>query len=594
MRTRRMSGMRRSVVGPVAAFGAILLLLGAGRLEAGDPWLAPPFSLSAEELLRWGADARPPEAGKPLRLFDEVRTTFDAAGKRTLTFRRVQMVPDGGAIEGVGPIEAFWQPWKDLPPVLRGRVVRPDGSTSDLDQGSVADRPFKSEPGMFDDRRIRNAPLQGLEPGGVAEWETVVVEKEGFPGGRSGRLFLSNRNPARCLRVVIQVPVSSRLRWAIRGIPSFEPKVSSSGERTTYTFELLDAPASLEWEKGLPRDVVLLPWLDFSVEESWEAVAALYSSLSGAALRSLDPASLKGFPDVSKASEKEKVARILDAIRRNVRYTGLEFGLSAWIPADPRVTWERRFGDCRDQAALLVSLLRHAGVEADVALLRTGSRDDIEPEVPSLRLFDHAIVRIASVPPVWIDPTSAFDPAGRVPVGEEGRRALICRSGVKELEAIPFTSVRDNMWISRIEVRLSDEGPGAFKEVRESTGWIDSSQRATYDRLNEAERKKFLESIAAGRFGREASLARFEASPPRDLSRPFLVTIDGSKAGVAQTSHSEAVVAVDPSLVFGTLPAVAGERRAPLRLLARHPRRSGRAVPRLRHLRARLRPHPVP
>jgi transglutaminase-like putative cysteine protease len=45
-----------------------------------------------------------------------------------------------------------------------------------------------------------------------------------------------------------------------------------------------------------------------------------------------------------------------------VRYTGVEFGEAAIVPRKPSETLERRFGDCKDKAPLLVAMLReHSG-----------------------------------------------------------------------------------------------------------------------------------------------------------------------------------------------------------------------------------------
>ena len=110
-----------------------------------------------------------------------------------------------------------------------------------------------------------------------------------------------------------------------------------------------------------------------------------------------------------------------------VRYTGIEFGNGAIVPRTPREILARRFGDCKDQAALLVAMLRAAGLQADVALLSAGTGIDVVPELPGLGGFNHAIVRLAGDPPLWIDPTIHCLPAGRLPRADQG--AGLCWRG---------------------------------------------------------------------------------------------------------------------------------------------------------------------
>src|SRR5205823_9097961 len=103
--------------------------------------------------------------------------------------------------------------------------------------------------------------------------------------------------------------------------------------------------------------------------------------------------------------QNTRIERLLERVHKDIRYTGLEFGEASIVPSRPAETLKRRYGDCKDQATLLVALLRAAGIPAQVALLDTGPGTDIEPELPGLGSFDHAIVFVPGPRPVWIDPT---------------------------------------------------------------------------------------------------------------------------------------------------------------------------------------------
>ena len=79
-------------------------------------------------------------------------------------------------------------------------------------------------------------------------------------------------------------------------------------------------------------------------------------------------------PTIEGATTREdKVARILNRLHRDIRYTGVEFRDAAIVPARPAETLKRGFGDCKDKSTLLVCLLRAAGIPAEVALLKSGS-----------------------------------------------------------------------------------------------------------------------------------------------------------------------------------------------------------------------------
>ena len=47
-----------------------------------------------------------------------------------------------------------------------------------------------------------------------------------------------------------------------------------------------------------------------------------------------------------------------------VRYLGLENGISAYKPSSPNKVYNQRFGDCKDKSLLLVTMLNQMNIEA--------------------------------------------------------------------------------------------------------------------------------------------------------------------------------------------------------------------------------------
>ncbi|MDG6348825.1 DUF3857 domain-containing protein [Luteimonas sp. 8-5] len=130
-----------------------------------------------------------------------------------------------------------------------------------------------------------------------------------------------------------------------------------------------------------------------------------------------------------------RLAAALRLVQDEVRYFGQEIGDSSHRPAPPAITWERRYGDCKDKTYLLVTLLRRLGIEAVPALVSMKNGRAIESYVPSASDFDHVVVRaLIDGVPVWVDATASLqggDPrasdltryGAALPV-EPGRKAL--------------------------------------------------------------------------------------------------------------------------------------------------------------------------
>jgi hypothetical protein len=97
---------------------------------------------------------------------------------------------------------------------------------------------------------------------------------------------------------------------------------------------------------------------------------------------------------------------VLRAVQDEVRYFGTELGDSTHKPADPSLTWQRRYGDCKDKAYLTSTLLRQVGIDSEPALVSMSDGRAVEQMLPSGAVFDHVIVRARiDRQTFWLDPT---------------------------------------------------------------------------------------------------------------------------------------------------------------------------------------------
>jgi transglutaminase-like putative cysteine protease len=96
----------------------------------------------------------------------------------------------------------------------------------------------------------------------------------------------------------------------------------------------------------------------------------------------------------------------LRTVQEQVRYFGVEMGENSHRPTPPADTWTRRYGDCKDKAYLLVTLLERMGIRAAPALVSTARGRAIASFTPAASVFNHVIVRAQVGDNVlWIDPT---------------------------------------------------------------------------------------------------------------------------------------------------------------------------------------------
>src|SRR5205807_6679737 len=144
-----------------------------------------------------------------------------------------------------------------------------------------------------------------------------------------------------------------------------------------------------------------------------------------------------------KRSDQEKITAIQEFVLRNTHYVALEFGIYSYKPYPVTQIYARRFGDCKDKASLMIALLRAAGIEAEIALVRTRSLGDVAPEPASIAVFNHAIVYVPKYE-LWLDGTAEY--AGpELPLEDQGALSLtVSLSGAAQIRHIPMSRAADN------------------------------------------------------------------------------------------------------------------------------------------------------
>jgi hypothetical protein len=131
-------------------------------------------------------------------------------------------------------------------------------------------------------------------------------------------------------------------------------------------------------------------------------------------------------------SDSARIHRIAAYVQRSMEYEGglfVEWGVT---PRSAEVALRSRYGDCKDQSALVVAMLRATGARACPVLANVEIGRRLR-YLPSSR-FDHAIVRAETDggQVYWIDTTERDLAFPDIPAGLEGREVLVVDPGLAE------------------------------------------------------------------------------------------------------------------------------------------------------------------
>lgn len=185
------------------------------------------------------------------------------------------------------------------------------------------------------------------------------------------------------------------------------PDVQSTRETTTYLWQSAN-PTPVKSQEYLPPDFRTYPSIEISSTSKWQDIVD--TVLPYYRLDQELPADFAAKLDAIAAKYDAPEDRMIEAMRLvqdNIRYVSLSMGRGSYIPRSPTTVVASSFGDCKDKALLLASSLRRLGIHADVALTDLDEGLALATILPTIRAFDHVIVKVAiDSQTYWIDATN--------------------------------------------------------------------------------------------------------------------------------------------------------------------------------------------
>lgn len=309
--------------------------------------------------------------------------------------------------------------------ILAARVFRKDGTI----EAAVGRTTVPvSEPWyrLYYDVEAELIEYPPLFPGDIVELKYIVedVGNRNIFGDYFGDfVYIQSEEPTLFWRYVLIRPQEKNFYF--NKLPSDLVQVSQkeTGALVHHIFEAHDIEG-IRREVDMPGMSSIAPYLHLSTYQTWDDLGTWYRGL----IRHQIVPDQRIVETVQKLIDEqmsplEKVRRLYEWVITSTRYVGLEFGIHGFKPYRAPVVVARGFGDCKDKAALLVSMLGEAGIEAEFILIRTRDLGLLDPFPPSLAVFNHAIVHVPSLN-LWLDGTAEQHGRDELPFGDQDADAL--------------------------------------------------------------------------------------------------------------------------------------------------------------------------
>ncbi|CAH2602316.1 conserved exported protein of unknown function [Rhodovastum atsumiense] len=306
--------------------------------------------------------------------------------------------------------------------LVEGYTQKPDGRRIPVEPRAVRTQLAPGTPNLplYTDRKQIVAVLPDAAGGDllVTTWRWTLTHPV-VPGEFSFGWAFPRTTPWDSVEVRITTPAGKPLRTEAHG-PVLEESTATDG-RHVYHWHyrapdaLAEDPAALAPFDRAPRlfASTFADWPAFS--RDYAAVVAPQAAVTPR-LRTLAEEVTAGTTD-----RREQARLLYDWVSRHVRWVAIWLGNDGWVPHTAESVLDRGYGDCKDQATLLVALLRARGIAAEPVLINLAPTYTLS-EPPVFR-FDHTITYL----PDWdlyADTTAGGAPFGTLPLREYGKPVL--------------------------------------------------------------------------------------------------------------------------------------------------------------------------
>jgi transglutaminase-like putative cysteine protease len=158
-----------------------------------------------------------------------------------------------------------------------------------------------------------------------------------------------------------------------------------------------------------------------------------------------------------KTDTLAKMQALSNYVQRDIRYVAIELGIGGWQPHPARDVFNNHYGDCKDKATVLSTMMKEIGLDSYYVVVNT-SRGAVNPETPPQHSFNHIILAVrlpaelkdSSLKAVYtdselgriliFDPTDEMTPLGSLRGPLQGSYALLVTPNSGELIQLPILS----------------------------------------------------------------------------------------------------------------------------------------------------------
>ena len=487
-------------------------------------------------------------------MLDKGVVEVDGRANKSVTITKRIKVFNKEGRQKFGEVEIPYISQSGKPELHWIRTLTPEGEVVKPDKDDIRDiTPARLQKyPMYSDLKKKIVSMPGLTNGAIIEYSYTVTPKRFFlKGDFSSSWMFRYKQPVMRSHFEVSFPAEMEVSWTDFDV-GLEPSVRESESRKSFIWEKKDL-AKIIQEPGMPPISRISERVMVTSIDSWEYYAQQFWDLAKG--RAAPNKAIRGkVKELTRGlkSKEEKVHALYNYVATKIRYVAIELGRGKFQPHKASEVFHNKYGDCKDKATLLKSMLKVVGVKAHPVLILSGLNEKTRfEEPPPGRGLNHAIVAVELDGKLkFLDPTCDVCPYNYLPDPDRGKKALaVIPEGEEVAKVVEMDEFDPNRSRARANqtVSIGKEGKlGTNVEISHS-GYYSYYLKSFLESYSKIRQKRIYRGILS-QLESGAELDSFSHSDLEKIDEKLTVNLSYTKKGFADKLGDSLIFQTPPNL----------------------------------------------
>ena len=364
------------------------------------------------------------------------------------------------------------------------RTIKPDGTVVYVGDKNIRDVSIYLNYPLYSNARARIISMPEITEGAIIEYRAKVFHKQLV----NKKDFILNyrsqeSEPIKVAKFSVKIPKDRYFNYKVINskyntfFAKLDPEITIVDNKKVYSWYIENIPEILP-EPDMPPISRINPIIMMSTFSQWGDVYGWWYELYEDKIKINNDIQEKINELVEdKETQLDKLKAIYNFCAQDIRYVAVEYGQAGYEPHEAKDIFKNKYGDCKDQAILLIAMLRSIGIKAYPVLIGTYGHISLNRDFPSIT-FNHCIA-VVDLQGEWVfmDPTGQTVSFGDLPSMDQDRLVFLILDDGYKIILTPTYQAQNNSSQINMQIKIEEDGSIYAKRKVDTDGVFEHGQR---------------------------------------------------------------------------------------------------------------------